>query len=165
MIGRGRKQGELFILDLGSFSNSHMCFLAPSSQEINSANALWKPWHRRLGHPHIQNLKSLFSSGDLVSKISFKNNINVDCESCALAKSHLLPFNTSIHHTTSPFELIHSDVWGPASSKSLSDNFYYVIFVDDVSRFTWVYFFNTSLRYSGSLSIFMPWSALNLRKI
>lgn len=140
VIGRGRRQGELFILDLGSSSDSHKCFLAPSSQEIDSANALWKLWHRRLGHPHAQNLKSLFSSGDLLSTVDFKNNVSIDCESCALAKSHLLPFSKSIHHTTSPFELIHSDVWGPASSKSLSGNSYYVIFVDDVSRFTWVYF-------------------------
>ncbi|PHT40873.1 hypothetical protein CQW23_19727 [Capsicum baccatum] len=65
-----------------------------------------------LGHPHTQSLKSLFSSGDLVSEIDFKNNVIIDCESCALAKAHLLSFNKSIHHTTYPFKLIHSDVLG-----------------------------------------------------
>ncbi|PHT40124.1 hypothetical protein CQW23_18978 [Capsicum baccatum] len=49
--------------------------------------------HRRLGHPRTQNLKSLFSSGDLVSKIDFKNNVTIDCEYCTLTKSHFLPFN------------------------------------------------------------------------
>ncbi|KAF3615632.1 hypothetical protein FXO37_35429 [Capsicum annuum] len=40
VIGRGRRQRELFILDLGSSSNSYKCFLALSSQEVNSVNAL-----------------------------------------------------------------------------------------------------------------------------
>ena len=37
-------------------------------------------------------------------------------------------------------EIIHSDVCGPISSKSLSMYAYYVSFIDDFSRKTWVYF-------------------------
>ena len=37
-------------------------------------------------------------------------------------------------------EIIHSDVCGPMSSSSLSGYAYYVSFIDDFSRKTWIYF-------------------------
>ena len=37
-------------------------------------------------------------------------------------------------------EMIHSDVCGPMSSNSLSGYAYYVYFIDEFSRKTWIYF-------------------------
>ena len=37
-------------------------------------------------------------------------------------------------------EIVHSDVCGPMSSSSLSGYVYYVSFIDDFSRKTWIYF-------------------------
>jgi histone deacetylase 1/2 len=60
------------------------------------------------------------------------------CNSCQLAKSHQLPYASSIHRALSPLELICSDVWGPAP-QSVGGFKYYISLIDDFSKFTWTY--------------------------
>jgi hypothetical protein len=44
----------------------------------------------------------------------------------------------STSRSSKPFELVFSDVWGPAP-ESVGRQRYYVTFIDDFSKFTWVY--------------------------
>ena len=41
--------------------------------------------------------------------------------------------------STSPLQLVHSDVWGPVRVTSTLGYKYYVIFIDDFTRFTWLF--------------------------
>ena len=52
---------------------------------------------------------------------------------------HKLPFEPSKFQSTQPLELIHSDVWGPAPITSFNGYRYYILFVDDYTRFSWLY--------------------------
>ena len=36
-------------------------------------------------------------------------------------------------------ELVHTEVWGPTQVQSLCGSHYYVTFIDDATRKTWVY--------------------------
>src|SRR4051812_39649746 len=54
------------------------------------------------------------------------------------AKSHQLPYPTSTSISTSPLQLVFSDVWGPAPT-SVGRHSYYVSFIDDYSKYTWIY--------------------------
>ena len=38
-----------------------------------------------------------------------------------------------------PFDLVHCDVWGPSRTSSITKFRYYIVFVDDYSRVSWVY--------------------------
>ena len=49
-------------------------------------------------------------------------------------------FRKSETKTKGTLELIHSDVCGPMSSTYLSGFEYYITFIDDYSRKTWIYF-------------------------
>jgi hypothetical protein len=60
------------------------------------------------------------------------------CGACQQGKSHQLAFPKSVSMSQAPLELIHSDVWGPAPM-SVGRKIYYVSFVDDFSKYTWIY--------------------------
>ena len=64
---------------------------------------------------------------------------NFDCVSCQLGKQSALPFNTSESISTDIFDLIHSDVWGPSFVSSIGGSRYFVVFVDDYSRYNWIF--------------------------
>ena len=61
--------------------------------------------HCRLGHPSLSLLKKLFPQ---ISSIS-----SLNCESCQYAKIHRMHLSPRVKRASVPFELIHSDVWGP----------------------------------------------------
>ena len=92
-------------------------------------------WHTRLGHPS----KNVVDSVLRVNKFACAPSTNSSvCDACQRAKVHQLPFRDSTHVTHAPLEIIHSDVWGPAII-SVGGFKYYVSFLDDYSRFTWIY--------------------------
>lgn len=61
------------------------------------------------------------------------------CEYCQFGKSCKLSFAASDTVTTSPLEVVHSDVWGPSPLLSVCGFRYYVVFVDDYSKYTWLF--------------------------
>ena len=64
---------------------------------------------------------------------------NFLCESCQLGKSYRLLFLNIDEHCSEPFGKIHYDLWGPALVKSFQNFKFYVIFVDEFTRFTWFF--------------------------
>ena len=64
------------------------------------------------------------------------------CKGCAKGKNTKKTFSSSESKAKGILEIIHFDVCGPMSSGSLSVYVYYVSFIDDFSRKTWIYFMN-----------------------
>jgi histone deacetylase 1/2 len=56
-----------------------------------------------------------------------------------MEKSHDLPFKNSASILLHPLDLIFTDVWGPALVPSTTGAKYYVSFLDDYSKFLWLF--------------------------
>ena len=64
---------------------------------------------------------------------------SLECESCVLAKNQRAPYYSQPYHTSRPFYLIHSDVWGPSKITTQFGKRWFVTFIDDHTRLCWVY--------------------------
>jgi len=93
-------------------------------------------WHSRFGHPSSSIVRDLLNKHHLPFNGSLSNK--EVCEPCQLAKSKQLPFPSSTRVSTAPLQLIHTDVWC-SPIVSLSGFCYYVLFIDDFSRYSWLY--------------------------
>lgn len=110
--------------------------LPQSKGNLKAFLSVKESWHRRLGHPSSRVLEEILKSCQI--KVSPSDPFSF-CEACQYEKSHLLPFNLSTSHAQEPLDLIHSDVWGPAPINSSSGFRFYVLFIDDFSRYTWIF--------------------------
>ena len=63
---------------------------------------------------------------------------------CDLGKYTKTAFRSSDSRSVGILDLIHSDLCGPMSSVSLRGYEYYVTFIDDHSRKTWIYFLKSN---------------------
>ena len=65
------------------------------------------------------------------------------CKGCALGKNVKGSFTSSDSRSKGILDIIHSDVCGQMTVPSLGNFVYYVLFIDDYSRKTWMYFLKT----------------------
>ncbi|KAK2456950.1 putative mitochondrial protein [Trifolium repens] len=97
-------------------------------------------WHLRYGHLNFGGLE-LLSKKDMVRGLPYINHPNQVCEGCLLGKLFKMSFpKESSSRAQKPLELIHTDVCGPIKPRSLGKSNYFLLFIDDFSRKTWVYF-------------------------
>ncbi|PKU70861.1 Retrovirus-related Pol polyprotein from transposon TNT 1-94 [Dendrobium catenatum] len=101
-------------------------------QASRSSSAVW---HNRLGHPNQRTMR-LIASAYPQLHISISSFQCVACSSC---KGHKMPFSKSCNRMKTPLALLHSDVWGPSPVTSNQGFRYYVTFIDDFSRYTWIF--------------------------
>ena len=74
------------------------------------------------------------------SLISFAKGTTIkSCNYCLFGKQHRVSFKTSSERKSNILDLVYSDVCGPMEIESIGGNKYFVIFIDDASRKSWVY--------------------------
>jgi hypothetical protein len=126
---QGRTKGGLYPLPCSTT-------LVHAGQVLSTIKISASRWHARLGHPSSSIVKVVLSKNSLpvISDTSFESV----CDACQQGKSHQLPYPVSTSISKGPLELIFSDVWGPACD-SIGRYKYYVTFIDDYSKFTWLF--------------------------
>lgn len=142
MIGSARQCKGLYIIQSEERLPVVEDLLSPrisacyNSRTVLPSNSLERIllWHKRLGYPNFVYLKKVMPQ--LFSGIHVTD---LKCEVCIFAKQTRGQYLPRPYESSSPFNLIHSDVWGPSRVANLNGSRWFVTFVDDHSRLTWVY--------------------------
>ncbi|RVW86926.1 Retrovirus-related Pol polyprotein from transposon RE1 [Vitis vinifera] len=88
--------------------------------------------HSRLGHYSLSKFQKMVPNFSSLSSLA--------CESCQLGKHTRVSFPKRLNNRAkSHFELIHTNVWGPSRTASTLGFQYFVTFIDDYSRCTWLF--------------------------
>jgi len=94
-------------------------------------------WHKRLAHLHYRALPIL---SKMVTGLPDMQDQNEGvCKGCALRKNSRKKFPSSDSRAEGILDIIHFDVCGKMIVPSLGNFLYYVTFIDDYSRKTWIY--------------------------
>ncbi|GKC87035.1 putative ribonuclease H-like domain-containing protein [Tanacetum coccineum] len=113
-------------------------------------------WHKRLGHINFKTMNKLVR-GNLVrglpSKL-FENDHT--CIACKKGKQHKASCKTKlVSSINQPLQMLHMDLFGLTSIRSINHKTYCLIVTDDYSRFSWVFFLATKNETSGILKTFI----------
>jgi len=126
ILGTGTVHNGLYYLDEGSDEVALATQMSPCQELLLL--------HRRLGHPSFATMShcypSLFGSCHKESLV---------CDACELAKHTRVSYPSLGRRSSKPFEIIHSDVWGPCEVNSILGHRWFVTFIDGFSRYTWLY--------------------------
>nr|GFB35913.1 retrovirus-related Pol polyprotein from transposon TNT 1-94 [Tanacetum cinerariifolium] len=107
-----------------------------NNQEMNDVDL----WHLRYGHLNNNGLQ-LLKNKEMVSGLPFIKDQKKVCEGCVLDKQAKKSFPVgNSRRATEVLELVHADLCGPMKSESLSGSKYFLLFTNDFSIMSWVYF-------------------------
>ncbi|CAI7792818.1 unnamed protein product, partial [Closterium sp. NIES-54] len=149
--GRVPLSGQVFAAASRSGPESAPC----SCRRLSHETLLW---HHRLGHPSLLRLKGMASrllvSGLPRSLPPLPQGPGPTCVPCVEGRQRAAPHSSQFPPTEAPLQTLHMDVWGPARVRGLGHERYFLLVVDDYSRYTTVF----PLRSKGDVTeVLIDW--------
>lgn len=101
-------------------------------------------WHQRFGHVCGKNLQKM-ANEKMVDGFNYNVNNELDfCSDCIYGKQQKKKFPIrKTNETRGVLELVHTDLCGKMNEKSFNRGEYFIIFIDDATRYTWIYILQT----------------------
>ncbi|CAI5969386.1 unnamed protein product [Closterium sp. NIES-64] len=129
---------------------------APCSCHLLSHETLL--WHHCLGHPSLLRLRGMASrllvSGLPRSLPPLPQGPGLTCVPCVEGRQRAAPHSSQFPPTEAPLQTLHMDVWGPARVRGQGHERYFLLVVDDYSRYTAVF----PLRSKGDvIEVLIDW--------
>ncbi|CAI7744944.1 unnamed protein product [Closterium sp. NIES-53] len=110
-------------------------------------------WHHCLGHPFLPRLRGmhsrLFVSSLPRSLPSLPRLPAPPCLPCIEGRQRAAPHSSEFPPTTAPLQTLHMDVWGPAPVSGTDQECYFLLVVDDYTRYTTVFPLRRKAHVSG----------------
>ncbi|CAI7916715.1 unnamed protein product [Closterium sp. NIES-54] len=115
-------------------------------------------WHHRLGHPSLPRLRGMAScalvSGLPRSLPPLPPRPAPTYVPCVEGRQRAAPHSSSFPPTKAPLQTLHMDVWGPARVRGQGHERYFLLVIDDYSRYTIVF----PLRSNGEVpEVLIDW--------
>ncbi|CAI7923649.1 unnamed protein product, partial [Closterium sp. NIES-53] len=115
-------------------------------------------WHHRLGHPSLSHLRSMYSrflvSGLPGSLPPLPPSPAPPCIPCVEGRQRAAPHSSLFPPTEAPLQTLHLDVWGPARVRGQGHERYFLLVVNDYTRYTTVF----PLQRKGDVpDVLIPW--------
>jgi len=112
----------------------------PKKENISSKKSI-DIWHERLGHLSESEMKKMLRL-NMMEGLDFKLEDHLSfCPVCSIGKQTRQKFiHTDSVRTKEIGDVIHSDVCGPITPLSIGGAKYFLTFIDDYSRKSWIYF-------------------------
>ena len=145
-IGLAKEKDGLYYLETVSKSTSVKENISLSVISSWNKDVIWL-YHYRFGHPSFRVLQRMFPS--LFKKINVQD---FHCDVCEFAKHKRVSFPVSNKKTSIPFHLVHTDIWGPSIVPSVTGSKWFVSFIDDCTRVTWVFL----LKHKSDVMTILP---------
>ncbi|GJU36690.1 zinc finger, CCHC-type containing protein [Tanacetum coccineum] len=117
-------------------------------------------WHARLCHVHFKRMQDMSKDG-LISAFDMDTK---KCQTCMLNKITKKPFQ-NVKRETKVFELIHIDLCDLHATPSLGNKKYFVTFIDDASRFFYVYLLHSKDEALDKFKVFKTKVELQQRSL
>ena len=92
-------------------------------------------WHKRLGHISKQRMELLVKN-EILPPLNFNDfDFCVDCIKEKMTNTR----KEGSTRSKQPLEIIHTDICGPFPTQTLEGNKYFITYIDDFSRFCFIY--------------------------
>jgi hypothetical protein len=109
-------------------------------------------WNKKFAHLHYKALPSV--SKMVTGLLEIQAKPDGVCKGCAQGKNVKHSFPSSDSRAKRVLDIVHLDVCGPMSTTSLRGYVYYVSFIDDYSRKTWIYLLKAKNKVFGKFQEF-----------
>jgi transposase InsO family protein len=124
-----RSANRLYIL--------HLNAAKPLYLAARKDDKAWR-WHERFGHLHFNALRQL-ARDDMVRGLPAIDHVGQFYDTCVITKHHRTPFPAEAQYRAQdPLELVHGDLCGSISPVTPGGRRYFLLLVDDATRYMWV---------------------------
>lgn len=135
MLFRIRKHGNLFSLEIGTNPSTNSYCATVTHNDYNAIK-----WHHRLSHVNYRYLETM-QTNDMVIGLPSVQPPSSLCVACTLGKQHYQStLQALITRASEPLALVHTDLYRPMKTKSIGVAFYFLIFIEDFTRYAHIYF-------------------------
>jgi hypothetical protein len=111
-------------------------------------------WHSRFVHQSFDSLPKMSKKG-MVRGLPVISHVEQLCEACIAGKHRRAPFRaTTKYRATAPLELVHGDLCGPITPPTPGGICFFLLLVDDHTRFMWIVLLRTKDEASTALRRF-----------